>query len=186
MKETVASTLLLSLLACSSAWAEQSAEDILRVSGIQGGLIVELGCGEGELTTALGANDSLLVQGLDTDSANIAKARARIRSLGLGGRVSVDTYDGRRLPYVDNLVNLVVAEDLGAVSMDEVMRVLAPLGVAYVDGEKIVKPWPDEIDEWTQEFHGVDVTPSTQRVGVFPERGGTGNYLTPIDPVFPA
>jgi outer membrane protein assembly factor BamB len=144
------------LLACSSAWAEQSAESIPRVSGIQGGLIVELGCGEGELTTALAANDSLLVQGLDTDSANIAKARARIRSLGLGGRVSVDTFDGRRLPYVDNLVNLVVAEDLGAVSMDEVMRVLAPLGVAYVDGEKIVKPWPDEIDEWTHFLHGPD------------------------------
>jgi outer membrane protein assembly factor BamB len=156
MKETVASTLLLSLLACSSAWAEQSAENILRVSGIQGGLVVELGCGEGELTTALAANDSLLVQGLDTDSANIAKARARIRSLGLGGRVSVDTFDGRRLPYVDNLVNVVVAEELGTVRMDEVMRVLAPLGVAYVDGEKIVKPWPDEIDEWTHFLHGPD------------------------------
>ena len=72
------------------------------------------------------------------------------------GSVSVDTFDGRRLPYVDNLVNLLVADELGDVSMDEVMRVLAPLGVAYVDGEKIVKPWPDEIDEWTHYLHGPD------------------------------
>ena len=36
------------------------------------------------------------------------------------------------LPYVDNLVNLVVAENLGKVAMAEVMRVLCPGGVAYV------------------------------------------------------
>ncbi len=34
--------------------------------------------------------------------------------------------------YVDNLINLVVAEDLDGVSMDEVLRVLVPNGVAYV------------------------------------------------------
>ena len=30
-----------------------------------------------------------------------------------GGRVSVDRFDGKRLPYIDGLVNLVMAEDLG-------------------------------------------------------------------------
>ena len=86
----------------------------------------------------------------------VAEAREHIRSMGLYGKVSVDTFDGRRLPYVDNLVNLLVAEDLGEVSMEEVMRVLAPLGVAWVGGEKIVKPWPEEIDEWTHFLHGAD------------------------------
>ncbi|MHC5054840.1 MAG: hypothetical protein ACYTKD_08990 [Planctomycetota bacterium] len=47
------------------------------------------------------------------------------------------------------LVNLVVAEDLAGVPTDEVMRVLAPGGVAWVKGRKTVKPRPDEIDEWT-------------------------------------
>jgi outer membrane protein assembly factor BamB len=52
--------------------------------------------------------------------------------------------------------------------MAEVMRVLAPGGVAYVktgkplDGardrawRKTVKPWPKEIDEWTHYLHGPD------------------------------
>jgi outer membrane protein assembly factor BamB len=60
---------------------------------------------------------------------------------------------GKRLPYVDNLVNLVVAEKPGDVSMDEVMRVLVPNGVAIIGGKKTVKPRPSDIDEWTHFLH---------------------------------
>ncbi len=132
------------------------ATEILDTTGVLGGLVVHLGCGDGRLTTELRTNDRYLVHGLDTDSDNVAEARAHIRSRGMYGPLSIDTFDGRRLPYVDNLVNLLVAEELGEVSMDEVMRVLAPLGVAYVGGRKIVKPWPREIDEWTHFLHGAD------------------------------
>ena len=59
------------------------------------------------------ANNSFLVHGLDADTANVAASRKHIRSLGLYGSVSVEAFDGKRLPYVDDLVNLVVAEDLG-------------------------------------------------------------------------
>jgi outer membrane protein assembly factor BamB len=61
------------------------------------------------------------------------------------------------LPYVDNLVNLIVAEDLADGLMDEAMRVLAPNGVAFIkeDGtwKKTIKPRPEEIDEWTHFLH---------------------------------
>ncbi len=130
---------------------------VLEPTGVTGGLIVHLGCGDGRLTAALGADDKYLVEGLDTDVQDVQAAREHLKSLGLYGRVSVNTFDGRHLPYVDNLVNLVVAEDLGNVSMDEVMRVLAPLGTAHVrQGQTwttTVKPWPAEIDEWTHYLH---------------------------------
>lgn len=67
--------------------------------------------------------------------------------------MTVDRFDGKRVPYIDNLVNLVVAEELGEVTMDEVMRVLAPKGVALIDSKKTVKPRPDNIDEWTHFMH---------------------------------
>jgi SAM-dependent methyltransferase len=138
----------------------ESARQILQATGVTGGVIVHLGCGDGRLTAALRASDRFLVQGLDADAANVATARKHVRSLGLYGQVSVEQCSGKRLPYVDNLVNLVVAEDLGEVSMGEVMRVLAPLGVAYVKQggrwTKTVKPWPAEIDEWQQHFHDAD------------------------------
>lgn len=129
---------------------------ILEASGTKGGLVVHLGCGGGKLTAALRPSNSYLVHGLDTDAQQVAEAREHIRSRGSYGKVSVDTFDGERLPYVDNLVNLIVAEERGKVSEEEILRVLAPLGVAYVGGKKIVKPWPKAIDEWTHFLHGAD------------------------------
>ncbi len=133
------------------------ARQILQSTGVQGGLIVHLGCGDGRLTAALRQSDGYLVQGLDADAQKIRQARRHIGSLGLYGDVSVDRFDGKRLPYIDNLVNLVVSEQALDVPMDEVMRVLAPHGVAYVKtGDtwtKTVKPRPAEIDEWTHYLH---------------------------------
>ena len=142
--------------------AAQTAKQIIAATGVRGGLVVHVGCGDpstgsgqaGKLTAALLANDSYLVHGLDTDAANVAKAREHIRKLALYGKVSVDTFDGKHLPYADNLVNLLVADELGGVTDEEVMRVLAPLGVAYVGGKKTVKPRPKEMDEWTHFRHG--------------------------------
>jgi len=144
------------VLACSSAAAspQQQAKEILNAAGVKGGLVVHVGCGDGKVTAALCAGESCLVQGLDADAANVEKARQYIRGLGVYGKVSVNVCKGPRLPYADNLVNLVVAEDLGKVPMAEVMRVLAPEGVAYVAGRKTVKPRPAEIDEWTHYLHG--------------------------------
>jgi outer membrane protein assembly factor BamB len=126
-----------------------AAREALQASGVQGGLIVHLGCGNGEATAAMKAGDAFVVHGLDTDPAAVAEARQHIQARGLGGTVSAGTFDGGHLPYVDDLVNLIVADDLGQVPMKEVMRVLRPGGVAYVDGKKTAKPWPEMIDEWT-------------------------------------
>ena len=63
------------------------------------------------LTAALRTSDSYLVHGLDASVENVEQARKHVQSLGLYGSVTVDRFDGKRLPYVNNLVNLVVAED---------------------------------------------------------------------------
>ena len=147
------------------------ARAILQAAGVQGGLVVHLGCGDGHLTAALHAGDAYVVHGLDTDPANVAKARQAIASKGLTGKVSVDRFDGKRLPYVDNLVNLVVAEDAAGVPMAEVLRVLAPEGVAYVQAggawQKTVKPRPADIDEWTHFLHdsGGNAVAEDEQVG---------------------
>lgn len=136
--------------------AEQKAKQILNTTGVKGGLIVHIGCGDGKLTAALCANESYLVHGLDTEGVNIAKARVYIRSRNLYGPVSVARYNGMTLPYGDNMVNLIVADTLGDVSMEEAMRVLTPLGVMVVSGKKTVKPWPKDIDDWPQYLNKAD------------------------------
>ncbi|MBM3889052.1 MAG: methyltransferase domain-containing protein, partial [Verrucomicrobia bacterium] len=135
------------------------AKRLLESSGIRGGLIVHVGCGDGRLTAALRANDSFIVHGLDTDAKNIAAARKHIQSLGLYGSVSVAQWDGQRLPYIENFVNLVVVSGECRVSNDEIMRVLAPNGVAvflntqYAIRNTQKKPRPSTIDEWTHYLH---------------------------------
>jgi SAM-dependent methyltransferase len=151
----------------AQASAEEAGARIIEAAGIEGGLVVHVGCGDGALTAALHLNDRYLVHGLDTRAENVAAARKRVSSLGLYGPVSVDRFDGKRLPYADNLVNLVVADDLGAVPLEEVIRVLAPDGVAMIGGRKVVKPRPADIDEWTHFLHdaGGNAVARDRRVG---------------------
>lgn len=156
------------LLACSHALygadvAQEyvaQARRILDETGIRGGLIVHVGCEDGHLTAALHVDDSYLVHGLETDPAQVVKAREHIRSLGIYGAVSVERYGEKYLPYTDNLVNLIVSEELGDIPMEEVRRVLAPQGVGFIkkDGQwtKVIKPRPSNIDEWTHALHDAD------------------------------
>ena len=163
---------LLASLAASATFAAAAArvdpgdaagaKRILADADYTGGLIVHLGCGDGRLTAALYAGEGSVVHGLESDAVQVAKAREHIRELGLYGEVSVDVLDGEHLPYADNLVNLLVVSRRLSVDRGEMLRVLCPGGVALVSGvrgrgsgarsendSKIVKAWPDEIDEWT-------------------------------------
>ncbi len=87
--------LLLASIAISAASAQpgdyrQQAMQILDSTGVRGGLIVHVGCGDGKLTAALRANDSYIVHGLDSNPANVATARTYIQSLGQYGEVFVE------------------------------------------------------------------------------------------------
>jgi len=136
---------------------EIRAKRILDATGIRGGLIVHLGCGDGRLTAQLRAGNGYVVHGLDCDVEDVRRARGHIEALGCYGPVSVGHLRGRQLPYVDNLVNLIVAEDSMGIPRVEMIRVLAPRGVAYIKDEgkwtKVIKPWPGDIDEWTHFLH---------------------------------
>ncbi len=125
---------------------------ILDATGVQGGLVVHLGCGDARVTTALRVNERYTVLGLETDARQVTRARATIQAAGLYGPVSVSQLRGDTLPYADNLINLVIAEK-PLVGQAEIMRVLVPEGRAYIrEGDqwrKVVKARPDSIDQWS-------------------------------------
>ncbi len=151
---------------------KQAAAQILQQSGVRGGFIVHLNCGDGRVTAALRASDSFQVHGLATDAKQLAAARQRLLKEGAYGNVSLDLLAGDRLPYIDNFVNMVVAEDAGKVSQDEIERVLCPRGVAYIKRngkwQKTVKPVPKEIDDWTHYFHDAQGNPVAHDTVVAP------------------
>ncbi|MDP6506882.1 MAG: class I SAM-dependent methyltransferase, partial [Planctomycetota bacterium] len=113
------------------------ASEIVRTSGVAGGLCVHLGCGDGKLTAELRQDGRFLVQGITPDAALVRSARKAIQARGMYGPVSVIRSKLRRLPYTSNLVNLAIADDLPRVlneglTFKEILRVIAPGGTAVV------------------------------------------------------
>jgi len=151
-----------------------AAEEIIALAGISGGLVVHVGCGDGNVTAELQTSEGCLVQGLDRSAANVAKAREQIRAAGKYGTVSVKLWDGAKLPYIDNLVNLLVVEDQGVLADAEILRVLAPNGVALVKGQgawtRTVKPRPEEMDDWTHYLYDATGNPVSKDTLVAPPR----------------
>lgn len=143
------------LLVCGLGMAEAADEfvKLVKLADARGGLVVHLGCGEGQRTAELAADNRCLVQGLDTDAAQVQAARALLFSKGIYGRASVRLLEETRLPYVDNLVSLLIIEELGDVPMSEVLRVLSPGGEAYLrNGDswnRTIKARPTNLDDWT-------------------------------------
>ncbi|MCA9081125.1 MAG: PQQ-binding-like beta-propeller repeat protein, partial [Planctomycetaceae bacterium] len=155
-----ASLVCLTLLTSSSlaadpvAWAQQVRE----ATGVQGGFVVHLGPSDIALTAALRQSDAFQVQALLRDPATVQAARATLLKQGVYGDVSVDLLPSGHLPYVDNLVNLLVVEEGTGVSPEEINRVLVPNGRAYVrraddNWTLTIKPRPDSIDDWSHYLH---------------------------------
>ena len=165
-------------LAARTAYGETAgsdvelAESIVEATGVGGGLVVHVGCGNGKLAAAFAGSDGFMVHGLDRSEAKIADARKHVQKLGLYGKVSISRWEGERLPYIDNLVNLLVVEGDARPSQAEIIRVLTPQGVAYVKTadrwEKLVKPRPAEMDEWTHYMYDATGNPVSHDTLVAP------------------
>lgn len=162
------------LVGSSEFVSADQASEVLEQSGIQGGLIVHVGCGDGVLTAQLRSGPQFFVHGLERDAHRVQAIRQRLLDAGNYGPVSVDRWDGRHLPYADRLVNLLVIEDRADLSDSEIKRVLAPGGVALqrtANGwSKFVAPWPDALDEWTHYFHDADGNPVAEDTAVGPPK----------------
>ena len=149
------------------------AADIISQSGVKGGIVVHVGCGDGKLTQALRANESYQVQGLTKDAAAVPALRESISQTGKYGTVAVEAWDGKHLPYIENYVNLIVIEDTASVAKEEIERVLTPLGVAMVrkaggGWEKTQKAWPKDMDEWTHYAYDSKGNPTSKDLLVGP------------------
>lgn len=130
--------------------------DRARQSGVTAGVIVHVGCADGRDTARLVLNDRVLVQGLDQDPAQVQAARNYLLQNGLSGVASANLFDGRKLPYPDNFVNLLIDDGEPSAPREEILRVLVPGGVAVLGDKELTKPWPSTIDQWTHYLHSAD------------------------------
>jgi len=154
--------LLLCLAGASSSPGAETLtqEEMLRRAGAAAGVAVQVACGEGALLPALAQSGRLVLHALEADPARVAKAREALRTRGLYGQVTVMRWASSKLPYAENLVNLLVVSKGAGVADAELTRVLAPYGAAFIEEKSgwrvLEKAWPASFDEWTHPRHGAD------------------------------
>jgi len=165
-----------------SAAARDDAPKLLQMSNVAGGLCVQVGCDNTLPAVEIARTGRFLVHLLDTDVTAVERARQQLQSNGVYGLASADLLEaGGKLPYTENLVNLLMIRADYGVSLAEAVRVLCPNGVLLLRESKMSaadlqraglaevqtladdgpwlsgrKPWPKEMDEWPQSRHAAD------------------------------
>jgi outer membrane protein assembly factor BamB len=177
----VLAVIAINLVCCLNAYAQTSEQEaaeemsgrrILAESDFHGGLIVQVGCRDAALLVSLAEKPNVLVHGLVRDRDRLPEMRSQIRDAGLYGRISAVSWDGPSLPYADGMVNLLLMTDeQEGLEPEEIDRVLAPLGVAWIGREGILanhrKAWPDDVDQWSHSRYDAtgNAVSKDQRVG---------------------
>ncbi len=131
-------------------------DESLNEGSCSGGILVQIGVQTPQDLLRY-ENKNFIIQCLDTKQKNIETTREYLTSKNLYGDFSAKLYDGEKLPYIDNLINLIICESQHNLSLDEIKRVLVPNGIAYVktenQWEKHIKIRPDNIDDWKQSLY---------------------------------
>ena len=123
--------------AAANAKALEAASTMVASSGASGGICAVVGSANADLALALARQGPFVVHALCAKPDLCSAMRSAIRSRGTYGTVSADVLEDGRLPYTGNLINLVVVDSCPALLKEarlseEVLRVLAPLGTAYL------------------------------------------------------
>lgn len=124
------------------------ADEMLESLGTPKGLCVVLGSQDGKLAIELSRDGQYLVHGLCKNGEAVERARQAIAKAELRGVVSAEEGNLARLPYSDNIVNLVVVDDVEellkeGLDIEQVIRVLRPGGVAWLGTHSASKTGPN-------------------------------------------
>jgi len=141
--------------------------------GERGGFVVYIGEQE-DVVDAVHKRNNYSLHVLSPNKAFVADIRERWKEAGLYGRCTAEYWNGGELPYVENLVSLLIRDDPNAVTRDEVIRCLSPGGLALLrkgEGwESLRKPLDPNTDEWPQYLYDAGNNPVSRDTVVAPPR----------------
>lgn len=126
----------------------------VEASAHKDGLLVIAGGATFDVAEAVQLSRRFVIQCLDTDAERVRRNREAVQAKGLYGQITVEHWAGKDLPYLDNLVNVLVADETTSPAPAEAMRVLRPGGAYCVTGSKTqIKPWPPGMGQWTHQWY---------------------------------
>jgi len=144
---------------------------------ITGGIIAYVGDPGNDLLSDLAgiAERSFLVRGLLPGSADLDNARKVLLEENRYGNISLDHRTCPALPFIQNLVNVLIVDGSADVSRDEILRVLTPRGFAMVrhgdHWDIIEKSRPQEYDDWTHYLYDASNNAVSNDLAVRPPLG---------------
>ena len=133
--------LLSSFLSRATSAADAGPESLAALAATSSrgnqGLALVLGDPDGKLTVALAKGGRMNVQALIRDRELAAKLRLFLVENGPAERLSAVWWRTAHLPYLDDLINMVVVNGWGGpevngLTLDDIVRVLCPNGVAVI------------------------------------------------------
>lgn len=152
------------------AWAR--AHDLVRDAAVAGGICCVTQCADLEFPVALARESTWIVHVLEADEARAAALRDQGLAIGLRPpRFVVEHWTEDRLPYVENLVDLIIAPDAPPeywtdARQGEALRALRPGGKLYGRAADTAKAWDVTVkpplagvDDWSHWEHGPDNNP---------------------------
>jgi outer membrane protein assembly factor BamB len=164
-------------VAVSSVCGQQTSP--ANLVGLHGGLVVQLGAGELVAATEMSVTGRYLVHVLDRRPGVVRAAQLQLQQKGHYGLVWAEkTTNAERLPYAENMVNLVIVQDY-TVPVAELHRGLVPGGAVVANPALLMlpaalqaggftieaatdswivarKPWPENMDDWSHPRHAAD------------------------------
>jgi outer membrane protein assembly factor BamB len=132
------------------------------VEGAQG-ICVVAGPRALEVAMPLARQTKLLVYAQIPDAAAVARARRSAHAAGLyGHRLFIEQGPSSAIHLADNVADLLIAyPNETEIPEAEALRVLHPQGKAIVGSRRIVKPFPEGLDDWSHPYHGPDNNPQS-------------------------
>lgn len=160
------------LAGCGGSPEEEiSAETLLSEIGVTRGICVLLGDSNCELALQMAKKSELTIYVQLTDSDDVESARKAADEAGLYcKRIFIEKGKLSHIHLADNIADALVAlGNADSISESEALRILRPEGKALIGNRKLVKPFPEGVDDWSHPYHGPDNNPqSSDEIAIAP------------------
>jgi outer membrane protein assembly factor BamB len=159
-------SLVITLSNAANSSAQQAEDDLQRIN-LRRGILCAVGLPEGDVEYLIDlCKNSELTVYFQTPSDTVAH-EARVAADAakvLGTRLFIETGSVAAIHLGDNVADRVVvsAPLTEQTSAEEILRSLRPGGTAFLGTRRLVKPYPEGIDDWSHPYHGPDNNPQSK------------------------
>jgi outer membrane protein assembly factor BamB len=156
-------TVLSALIFVNCQGTMDSPKEIIKKIGSSRGICVLLEDIDCKLAIKLAKESEFLIYVQLTNAGDLETARIAADEAGFyGNRIFIEDGEFSRIHLAGNLADFLIAADKNInIKKSEVLRILRPEGKAFIGNKKLIKPFPEGIDDWSHPYHGPDNNPQS-------------------------